>query len=178
MNSSTRQLTRIAVGAALIVVLAPISIPMPGEVPVSLATLAVMLFASLTDRREGTMAVLIYLLLGAVGIPVFAGYQAGFQVLFGPTGGYLIGYLPLAYLTGAFAETRKVGKNVAGMILGTLACYGLGTIWFMQVTKTGFLSALTICVLPFLPGDALKISLTTFCANRLWEKMPAIAYEK
>lgn len=88
-----------ALMAAVLCVISPLSIPV-GAVPISLATLGVMLAGALLGAQLGTLSVLIYLVLGWVGLPVFAGYSSGFTCLFGPTGGYMIGYLFLAFLTG------------------------------------------------------------------------------
>ena len=151
--------------AALICVLAPISVPLPGGVPVSLATLAVMLTGCLLGPVWGLVSTLVYLLLGCVGLPVFAGYAAGLSRLAGPTGGYLVGYLPLASICGIrlFHQENRILKTLStipSMILGTAALYLLGTLWFCFVTDTGFLAALSLCVIPFLPLDLLKIAVT------------------
>jgi biotin transport system substrate-specific component len=94
---------------------------------------------------------------------VFSGFSGGVQKLFGLTGGYIIGYLPLAFIAGLFAEARPFGKaSVAvGMTLGTLVLYIFGTAWFMLQSGTALAAALGACVLPFLPGDAAKLALST-----------------
>jgi biotin transport system substrate-specific component len=94
-----------------------------------------------------------------MGLPVFSGFGAGLAKLVGPTGGYLIGYLPLAMLTGLFADRRGFGfwKYPVGMIAGTVVLYALGTAWFMVSLGRGFAESLAICVTPFLIGDAAKI---------------------
>ena len=157
-----KQMTFIALMAAIIAVLSPISLPIVGEVPISLATLAVMLAGAVLGSRDGTIATAIYLLLGAIGVPVFAGYTSGVGILVGVTGGYLIGYLPLAYFSGFFVERatgqkEKLIGGVIGMLVGTVILYVIGTAWFMYVTKMNLMASLMACVIPFLPGDALKI---------------------
>lgn len=166
---NTQTMTRCALMTAVICVLAPLSIPLTSLVPVSLATFAVMLAGVLLGSRTGTLCTALYLALGAVGIPVFAGYSSGFGALIGVTGGYLFGYLPLAFCSGWFAE-RSSGSlkgMLTGMVIGTAILYLIGTVWFIAVTKMALLGALSACVLPFLPGDALKIAAVCLIAPRL-----------
>ena len=154
---------------ALIAVLSPISIPLSTMVPISLATFAVMLGGAILGPVYGTLSTGLYLLLGAIGIPVFAGYTSGVQILFGMTGGYLFGYLPLAYCTG-WASEKTEGKTwqlVAGMVIGTVILYVLGTVWFMLYMKMPLGASLAACVIPFLPGDAVKIAVVALIAPRI-----------
>ena len=146
-----------ALFAALLCILAPISIPV-GAVPVSLATFGVCLVALLTDRRCALMAILLYAALGAVGLPVFAGFRGGAHVLVGPTGGYLFGYIPMALTISAFCDGRRTAPRMAlGMILGLSLCYGLGVLWYSISADVSLMAALTVGVLPFLPFDAVKL---------------------
>ena len=169
------RLTLTSAFAALICVTAPLSVPV-GPVPVSLATLSVMFAGTVLGPLHGTAATAVYLLLGMAGLPVFAGFRGGIGVLAGPTGGYLAGYLPLCAICGIYAvaaaRIRKSGKPrspgagraagavlfVAACVAGTAVLYTLGTVWFCVVTGSGAKAALSVCVLPFLPGDALKIA--------------------
>ncbi|MBQ7994126.1 MAG: biotin transporter BioY [Solobacterium sp.] len=165
---NTKQLTAAALMAALISVLAPLSIPLAGQVPVSLATLAVMLSGALIGSKAGTLSALIYLLLGFIGIPVFAGWTSGAGILFGMTGGYLFGYLPLAFVTGLFYEKKESPLSLfLGMLAGTVILYVLGTLWFMKYTGTALVASLSACVIPFLPGDLLKMILVVILAPRI-----------
>ena len=168
-NSNVRKMVFCALFAALIVVFAQLQIPLPGLVPISLATFGVMMAGLLLGWKYGLLAVAVYILLGAVGVPVFAGFKGGVSALLGPTGGYIIGYLPYAALAGL--NLRKVQGSFWGrcglLVLGTLACYILGTAWFMHVTGRTLAESLSLCVLPFLPGDAAKILLASFLAPRL-----------
>ena len=174
MKLTVRQISSTALMAAVICILSPIAIPLAGQVPVSLATLAVMLTGALLGPYLGTLAVLIYLLLGGIGLPVFAGWTGGFALLFGMTGGYLFGYLPLAFLTGLAAEKMKHPGDwkilTAGMIAGTAVLYLIGTAWFMKYTGMDLTASLAACVIPFLPGDCLKMIITCILVPRL---MPA-----
>ncbi len=154
----TRSLTEIALMSAVIAVLSPLSVPLSSAVPLSLATFAVMLAGALLGAKEGVLAVLVYLLTGLLGFPVFAGGRGGAGVLLGMTGGFLFGYVPLAYFTGLFSEgDAGFWKRTLGMMTGTVILYALGTGWFMAWTNSPLSAALAACVLPFLPGDFLKI---------------------
>lgn len=155
-----------ALMAAVLCVISPLSIPV-GAVPISLATLGVMLAGALLGAQLGTLSVLIYLVLGWVGLPVFAGYSSGFTCLFGPTGGYMIGYLFLAFLTDFLYKKKTLPYLVGSILVGELVLYLLGTIWFMFVAQTSLVSALTICVLPFIPGDIAKIVLVCLLLPQL-----------
>ncbi|MBQ6399222.1 MAG: biotin transporter BioY [Clostridia bacterium] len=158
----TKDMTMIAVMAALICVAGPLSISV-GPIPLSLASFAVYLAGAVLGSKRGTAAVALYLLIGMIGLPVFSGFSGGFQKLAGVTGGYLVGYLPCAFLTGLGAErggdaTGRARAVLAGMMAaGTAVLYLIGTVWFMIQTGNGLGAALGLCVLPFLPGDAVKI---------------------
>lgn len=156
---STINLVRIALMAAVLCILSPISLPLPfTPIPLSLGVLAVLLTSYVLPPLSSLMAVLIFLLIGAVGMPVFSGYAGGFEKLSGPTGGYLIGFLFLSYICACFFHgSSKRWLHLIGILLGLAVCYLLGTAWFSLQQQMGFFKALSLCVLPFLPGDCLKI---------------------
>ena len=155
----TKDMTLIAVTASIICVLGPLTVQ-AGPVPLSLATFGVYLSGAILGKKRGTAAVALYLLIGMAGIPVFSGFGAGFQKLAGVTGGYLVGYLPCAFLTGlgALRQEKHFAVLPAMMTAGTAVLYLIGTLWFMAQTGNGLGSALSLCVVPFLPGDAMKIA--------------------
>lgn len=157
--------------ASLTAVCSLITIPLPfTPVPINLGTLAVFLSGGLLGRKYGTISITIYILMGAVGLPVYAGFAGGIGILAGPTGGFFAGYLAAAFLIGWLMETSCKGQSIlcaVFMALGLLACYGLGTLWFMVNTGTGLWSALAACVFPFLPADALKISAAVLLVQKL-----------
>ena len=165
---SVRDMVFTAMFAALIAVCSILSIPI-GEVPVTLQTFAVCLAAAMLGWKRGMLSVLVYILLGAVGIPIFAGMKGGFGVLAGPTGGYIIGFLLTALIIGVAAEKsgRRALPLTLSMTLGVLACYAVGTVWFVFVTKMHIGESLMLCVLPFLLPDAVKIAAAVFLSNRL-----------
>ncbi len=163
----------IALMTALICIAAPLSIPLTGMVPISLATLTVYLAGALLGAKQGTIAVALYILLGAVGLPVFSGFEGGVQKLVGVTGGYIIGYLPCAAIVGFAVNKWGEHKWVypVSMVVGTLVLYAIGTAWFMFQTKVNLASAMASCVIPFLPGDAAKIVVATVLGVALRERL-------
>ena len=169
-----KQLALVGLMAAVICVLGPWALNIPvSPVPISLGTLGIYFVLSVLGMKLGTLSVVIYILLGFVGLPVFAGFTSGAAKLFGPTGGYIIGYIPMALICGFFVDrfTKKIPLYLVGMVLGTLACYLLGTIWLqVQLSKT-FLQALTIAVIPYIPGDIVKIIIATIIGYQIRKRL-------
>ena len=172
-----RDMALAALGAALIAVCSWISLPalLPTGVPFTLQTFAVCLLAALYGWKLGLWTVGCYLLLGALGLPVFAGFKGGIGALLGVTGGYLAGFLFTALAAGLAADRlgRKLPALLAGMVLGLALCYAFGTAWFvlLYAKNTGPVSvaaALGWCVLPYLLPDGLKLALAALLARRLY----------
>ncbi len=166
------QLAYAAVGAVLIAVCSWISIP--ATVPFTLQTFAVFFVLSLLGGKLGTLSILVYILLGAAGIPVFAGFSAGLGVLLGSTGGYIAGFLILGLLYWALTRSGRTSLwfRVFVMILGLAAVYAFGTIWFAVVylqsnAAVSIPSVLTWCVLPFIIPDLIKMVLAVILARRI-----------
>lgn len=161
-------MARTGLFVALLAVCSQIAIPLPMGVPINLALLAVYLAAFLLPGRQALIAVSLYLLLGAVGLPVFANFQGGPAALFGRTGGYLLGYLGTAAVVSVLKPwADSFLKRCLALVLGLLACYVPGTAWFMLLTHLSLPVSLGYCVWPFLPGDALKIAAAALLAPRL-----------
>ena len=163
----TKDMTLVAVMAALLCVAGPLSIGQP--VPLSLCSFAVYMAGIVLGWRKGALAVLVYLLIGLVGVPVFSGFTGGFQKIAGLTGGYLMGYLPCAALAGLGirdGETRPRRACLLPLMLvaGTAALYVVGTGWFMVQSGNALTASLSLCVIPFLPGDAAKIAVASILA--------------
>lgn len=158
INRSDRvyALTMTAAAAAALCVLGPWAVPV-GAVPLSLTTLALYLTAFLLRPGQMAAAAGVYLMLGAAGLPVFSGFTGGLGVLAGPTGGYLVGYVPAGALC-ALAARRKGWSRVGGMVLATAVVYLTGTAWYCVQSGVVPGAALAVCVLPFLPADALKLA--------------------
>ncbi len=157
---------RAALLAALIAAGAYIAVPV-GPVPIVLQNLFIYLAGLLLGPRWGSAAVGVYLLAGLCGLPVFAGGTGGIGRLAGPTGGYLIGFLPAVWAVGAVSRLGRgrVIHDVIGMILGTAIIYLLGVGWLMVVTGLASAKALAAGMLPFLPGDAAKIAAAAVIAR-------------
>jgi biotin transport system substrate-specific component len=174
MNTKTKELTLIGLMAAITCIAGPLSLPLPfSPVPVSLTNLAIYFSVYILGMKRGTISYLVYLLLGLVGLPVFSAFTSGPAKLFGPTGGYLIGFIFMALICG-FCVDRWNGRFVAsflGMAAGTAVCYLFGTVWlaYQMTLSAGQQSpnliqalpaAFAAGVLPFIIGDLLKMVLT------------------
>lgn len=171
-NNKTYDLVYISMFTVLIAICSWISIP--AAVPFTLQTLGVFLAVGILGGKRGTMAVLVYILLGAIGIPVFAGFSGGIGVLTGTTGGYIVGFLASALVMWGMERAFGRGKivQIISMLLGLLACYAVGTLWFMEVYthqtgEVGILAVLGWCVFPFIIPDILKIALAAVLTGRL-----------
>ncbi|WP_461812459.1 biotin transporter BioY [Faecalimonas sp.] len=157
---TTKTLVRIGLMTALLCIVSPFAFPIPfSPVPISFATFILYLGTYTLGKKYGTISCLIYLLLGIIGLPVFSGFSGGIGKLAGPTGGYLIGYLLLAFIGGWFVENYDghVFPSAIGLILGTTLTYTFGTIWLSQQLSLSFSQGLAIGVLPYLLGDSIKI---------------------
>lgn len=174
MNKSTKtlDLTYTAIGAVLIAICSWISIPT--TVPFTMQTFAVFFILALLDGKRATASIIIYVLLGAVGIPVFSGFGSGLGILLGTTGGYIIGFIfmGLIYMLIMHFLPKKQWAKATALIIGLIVCYAFGTCWFMfvyakNVGPVGLVSALTWCVIPFIIPDIIKLALALTLADRL-----------
>ena len=161
---NTRDMVYIALFACLMAICAWISIP--GQIPFTLQTMGVFLAVGLLGGKRGTLAVLVYILMGAVGLPVFSGMSGGIGKLLGMTGGYIVGFLFSALIM--WAMETLLGKKLwvlgLSMVAGLIACYAFGTGWFMAVylNSKGAITlgaVLGMCVLPYIIPDLIKIAL-------------------
>lgn len=170
-NSKVTDIVYIGLSAAIIAVCSWISIPL--TVPITLQTMGVVLISGLFGAKRGTLSTLLYILIGAIGVPVFSGFKSGFGVLLGSTGGYIIGFIFTALIVGIVSDkTNKLWALILSMVVGILVCYALGTAWFAVVyAKTNEPASLATilgwCVIPFLIPDAVKIALAAVLTNRL-----------
>lgn len=175
-----KDLTLIALFAAVIAVCAWITVPLPG-IPFTLQVFGMFAALCMLGGKRGTISIALYILLGAVGLPVFSGFQGGIGVLFGTTGGYIEGFL-LSGLTfwGLSAVCRQDSPwfLAAACVAGLLVCYAFGTAWFMIVYlhKTGPISlglVLWKCVIRFVPFDLAKIGLAVLISQLVKKRIPA-----
>ena len=167
----TKQMVLIALMTAVTCVLGPLSIPLPfSPVPISLTNFAIFLAIFVLGMKSGTISFITYLLLGAVGVPVFSSFRGGFQVLAGPTGGYLIGFIFLALIMGFALDhfDRKLVPTIIGMIIGMAVCYAFGTVWLAKLLSLSFKEGLMMGVIPYLPGDAAKIIIAAIVGPKLY----------
>ena len=172
LRISTADTVTVALSAALIAVCAWISVPM--AVPFTLQTFAVFTVAGLFGMKRGTLAMTVYLLLAAMGVPVLSGMTGGPDKLVGPTGGYLLGFVLIALMVGFASDRwkRKVLPLALAMAAGLLVCYAFGTAWFMLVYArtngaVGLGTVLGWCVIPFILPDCAKIACALIVCHRL-----------
>lgn len=158
---ATNTMAKVALVCALLCALSPFSIPLPfSPVPLSLANFVLFLSVFVLKPKHAALSVILFLLIGAIGIPVFSGFSGGIGKLVGPTGGYLIGYLPLVLILGMSMKLSL--KNhwyigyIVGIIIGEAVLYILGTAWLSYNLQITFAEGLGIGVIPYLPGDAIK----------------------
>jgi len=132
---------------------------MPGGVPMTLQTWAISLAGIVLGAKNGTLATLVYVLLGAVGAPVFAGFSGGLGIIAGPTGGFILSF-PLMALTAGIGEGKgSVSRLVCGLIAGTVINFAAGMLYFSLITTAGLQTAFAVAVLPFIPSAVLRIIL-------------------
>ena len=170
MNTSSqlRMIVFASLMAALMAAGAYLFIPI-GPVPIVLQNMFVFLAGLLLGSRWGLASVAVYLLTGALGLPVFAGGTGGIGRIVGPTGGYLIGYLPAVFIIGYISEKSKakIGYDIAAIICGTIVLYACGVTWLKILTGLTWSKTLVAGMYPFLPGDALKIAAAALIAKAL-----------
>lgn len=177
-TATARELCRIALFAAIIAVCAWISVPI-GEIPVTMQTMGICFAGAFLGCKRGTAAVAVYILLGLCGVPVFAGFTGGAAKLLLPTGGYIVGFLFTGFIVGLAADLCKVkndwartGILAAAMVLGVAVCYAFGTAWFVALYHRAgkamtVAGALSMCVIPYLLPDLVKIVVASLLVSRL-----------
>lgn len=173
-KKKTVSLALISIMAAITCILGPLSIVIPiSPVPISLTNLAIYLTVIILGCKKGTISYLIYLLIGFVGLPVFSNFSSGPAKLLGPTGGYLIGFIFMAFISGLFVD-RFRGKThmyIVGMVLGTVVTYVIGTGWLAYQIHSSFGAALSLGVFPFIPGDMIKIVIATILGTTIKKQL-------
>ena len=166
-KSKTYPIVLVGVFVAIISICAWISIPMV-PIPITLQTLGVFITASILGAKLGTVSIIIYILLGAVGLPVFSNFTGGFGILLSPTGGFIIGFIFTALTIGIITSFKNsILTNTLAMLLGLLLCYTFGTVWYCIYANVDFITAVLICVVPFLIGDSVKICISAILVTKL-----------
>lgn len=154
--------------AAMTAVLAQISIPFPGGVPLTLQLLSVSLCGILLGSKKGFISILVYVILGAIGLPVFAGFTGGFQYIIGYSGGFLVSFPIVALIIGLISErTNNMVFIFLSAILGLLINYTVGSLVFSLVTNSSIMAAISSCVIPFIFTDLVKILIATAIGVKL-----------
>ena len=157
-----------ALFTAIICAVAPFSLAI-GPVPLTFATLVIYLMAGVLGWKYGVLSVTLYVLMGAIGLPVFTNFEGGFHKIAGVTGGYILGYIPCVFATGLItgALGKKLWAYAFAMVIGTILLYTCGTAWFMLQTGASLAASLALCVIPFLIGDAIKILIACLVAPQI-----------
>lgn len=171
----TRDLTVIGLFVAFMTICSWIRIPT--AIPFTMQTFAVFFAALVLGREKSTMVVLSYILLGMMGVPVFNGFGAGIGVLFGVTGGYIIGFLLLTWISGTIIKNfgRKTPMVMMALFMGLLSCYLFGTLWFLffyAEETMSFFAVFSICVFPFVVPDCMKILLAIWMEKKIHRYLP------
>lgn len=169
-----RQLTTVGLMTAVLCVLGPLALNIPfSPVPVSLGMLGIYLATSILGMRSGVLSVVIYILLGFAGVPVFVNFTAGAGKLFGPTGGYIIGYIFMALVCGFFIDkwNGRFMMGFLGMVLGTAVCYLFGTVWLACQMSLTLPQALIAGVLPYIPFDLAKLLLALVLGSQVRKRL-------
>lgn len=168
--------------AALISIISQITIPTPFGIPITFQTLAISLCGFLLGSRYGLLSVAVYIALGVVGMPVFTGFRGGFSIVFGePTGGFIIGFIPLVALCGVkkYIYWKKHGKLISVSIgtLGILTCHLCGVILYSTITNVGFLASIAVASLPFILKDIISCFLAYLISCKLLSTLNKIGYK-
>ena len=172
---TTQQMALVAIMTALTCILAPFSLPI-GPVPISLTNLVIYFSLYLLGWKLGTLSYVIYLLIGLVGVPVFSGFTAGPAKLFGPTGGYLIGFIPMAIIAGIVIDKfSQRWIQILGMIVGTAICYAFGTAWFSIQAAYTVSAGIAVCVITIIPADLIKMVIAMIIGPEIRKRLGAVA---
>ena len=165
---ATRDVAKIAMFTAITCILGPLSIQI-GPVPISFTNLAVYLSIYALGWKRGTISYLVYLLIGLIGLPVFSAFSGGVGKLFGPTGGYLIGFIFMAIVAGVIIDRfpEKYALHGLGLAVGTVVAYVFGTLWLKVQAGITLQAAIAAGVLPFIVGDLMKIVISMIIGVRL-----------
>lgn len=161
-RTKTLNIVMYALYAAIIAVSAQLTVPLPTNVPITLQTFGVVLCAAVGGALAGTVSTSVYVLIGAVGVPVFAGMKGGFGVLFGPTGGFIFGFIVMAFFCGLRAE--KLWQRLLLSLAGLAVCYICGAVQYALIAQKDIITSLTLVVVPFILKDVLSVIAAQYMA--------------
>lgn len=171
IRQKLKNMILISLFAAVMCIFAPFTVPL-GPVPLSLSTFVLYLTAIILSKKA-VISIIVYIIIGVVGLPVFSGGIGGLDRLLGPTGGFIIGYIPCAVISGLFADKFKnrFYLQFAGLLIGTVVMYIPGVSWMIYIlgadSVNSALSVIAVNILPFVPVDLLKIVLAVFIGNKI-----------
>lgn len=166
-RSNIKELTIIGLCAALMAVISQISIPLPSGVPITLQPFAVVLISVILEKKLGSLSILTFILIGTIGMPVFANFQSGFSALLGPTGGFLSGFLLMAFTIGAFARSKNKTLIFIGAYLGLFFDYIIGILQLSWVLNLSIPEALVIGCYPYILKDLVLTAVAVIIALRI-----------
>ena len=162
----TKKLVICALFTAIMCITAPFYI-MIGPVPITFTLFALALSAFTMGSLGATVSTAVYIAIGLVGMPVFSGFKGGFGTLMSPTGGFVFAYVLIALILGLCVRAKRKSTIVLLCGLALLVCYACGIIWYMLVTNASFITALWVCILPFIPFDIIKLYAAYFIAKKV-----------
>lgn len=162
MNPKVKNMCYCSMFACIVALLAQIKIDLPGLVPITLQTLGIYIIACSLTPKSAVITTIVYVIMGSIGLPVFTGFRGGLSSLLGPTGGYIFSF-PITSLIISIIINNKnsIIRKIIAMSTSTAVCYLIGTIWFIYVTNNTIITALTVCVIPFIFGDIIKIAIAS-----------------
>lgn len=171
---SIKQLSLAGLMAAIICILAPFALPIPvSPVQISLGTLAIYFVLTVLGLKLGTISVVVYILLGLAGLPVFAGFTGGAGRLLGPSGGFILGYIFMALICGFFIDkwSNSIFFSFLGFLLGTAVLYLFGSLWLIYQTSVTLSQAILAYVVPYIPGDLIKLILAMTLGRQIRKRL-------
>ena len=171
----TVQIVMCALFAAIIAVSAQVTLPLPTQVPITLHTFGVALCAAVGGSLTGTVSTAVYVLLGAVGVPVFASMRGGFDVLLGPTGGFLFGFIVMAFFCGI--KAKHLWSRTGFSLIGLAVCYLCGAVQYALLMQKDMITSITLVVLPFMLKDVLSIIAAQYMAIPIRKALANLIHE-
>lgn len=168
---TTKEMTSMAIMTAVTCIMAQIAIPMPAGVPMTMQTFAITLAGIILGSKAGSISILVYVFLGIIGIPVLANFTGGVQCLVGPTGGFLISFPIMAYISGLAVEQNRRWKFVVLLIFATVVNYAVGVLVFCFVMKANVIAAIMACVVPFIPTAIIKLIVAGMCGIAIRKRL-------
>lgn len=169
MNSRVKTLCILSMLLCILIILAQIKIDI-GYVPITLQTLGVYFISLIVLPRHAFYITFVYIFMGAIGLPVFSGFTGGIGALLSYNGGYIFSFPIMAYITSLCGYEKSLMQKISACLIGTIICYAIGTAWFMYVMKLNLLTSLSMCVIPFLFTDGLKIVISVMLSQKI--KLP------